>query len=264
MAHARGGLEPFSRREAARWLWLRLARRFPEALAAVLMPDHLHLIGPPGAERALAALLASFSRWLGRGELWRKVPPGEEITTLDKLARGLRYLALNPTRPTRGHARLVTDPLAWEWSTHRDVVGAVADPWVTEDRLCEALGWHPGDFRARFHRYVSSDPHVAVEGTPLPRCAPSSELPLGSIDAVKEAALLAARADEAALRSRTPARRLFLRLAYRQGWRFPGKLALLCDVHPNTIPRVVHTTPDARLHAAALCLGDERLARLRT
>jgi hypothetical protein len=35
---------PFQDFDTARWMWTRLAECFPEAVSAVLMPNHIHLI----------------------------------------------------------------------------------------------------------------------------------------------------------------------------------------------------------------------------
>jgi hypothetical protein len=52
--------------------------------------------------------------------------------------------------------------------THRDAVGAIVDPWVTAAVIAEAAGIDTMDPVAWLHKYVSSDPHVAVAGTPSP------------------------------------------------------------------------------------------------
>lgn len=47
----------------ARWLWEHLRRAFPRALACCLMPDHLHLLLPAGAdENRLRCILAQHGR----------------------------------------------------------------------------------------------------------------------------------------------------------------------------------------------------------
>jgi hypothetical protein len=52
---------------------------------------------------------------------------------------------------------LVNDPLAWAFSTHRDALGLAIPP--ARRRVPQP---------ARFHAYVSGDPSVRPEGTPLP------------------------------------------------------------------------------------------------
>ena len=52
-------------------------------------------------------------------DLWGRVPVPKVLTGRKELSTTIRYVVLNPC-----HARLVDDPLAWWWSTLRDVVGA--------------------------------------------------------------------------------------------------------------------------------------------
>jgi hypothetical protein len=264
VAHARGCLVPLLDAERARWLWQHLRRAFPEALGVTLMPDHPHIVAPdePGGHLRLANVLGAFARRFDLGELWATFPEPVRLTTPDKVARVLRYALLNPCRPWRHAGRvvqLVRDPLAWPWSTLRDVVGAIVDPWVTSGRLPSALAWERDGFIASFHRYVSADPHVDVAGTPLPRIAPSTAMPSGSFDDIVRAALAATRSPPSALCHKSPARMVLAGLAYRQGWRYPRYIAKLCGTHPDTIARLARRCPAAWLEAAALCLGDTRL-----
>ena len=124
-------------------LWRVLRRAFPEALGAGLMPDHLHVVdesmGRVEARRALALALSRATYGMGTG-VWQAVPEPDEVRE-PKLARTIRYVALNPCR-----AKLVGDPLEWMWNTHRDVMGAVAEPWVTGGRLSGRLG--PTEWRS--------------------------------------------------------------------------------------------------------------------
>lgn len=163
-------LIPLSGEDIGGWLWAHLRDAFPTALATVLMPDHPHLVIPTEDAEAAAARLARLLGQLGRrlGVLGRagRVAAPEPIRSVATLARHVRYVALNPCR-----AGFASCPLAWPWSTHRDVVGACLDPWVTASRLALALQTTPIGFAARHHGYVSADPHVNVEGTPLPRPA---------------------------------------------------------------------------------------------
>ena len=54
-------------------------------------------------------------------------------------AAHLRRQGLSDARNAAGHG-YVSDPLSWPWTTHRDMLGAVVEPWVTADALAEALG----------------------------------------------------------------------------------------------------------------------------
>jgi hypothetical protein len=260
--HARGLLAPLADDACARWLWDRLRDAFADALGATLMPDHGHLIALAGHLRRLACILGAFARRFGFGELWLPVEEGLPLESPDKVSRVVRYGSLNPCRPTKLRGRVVTlvdDPLEWQWSTHRDVVGAAVEPWVTAERLADALGRGNADFVRTFHCYVSSDPHVRVNGTPLPTGAPASLARSGSLADVVSATLAATRGSVDELRRRGTVRTVVVGLAYRQGWRDAELLARLCDTHPNSIPRLAKHCPPSWLHAAALCLGDVRL-----
>jgi hypothetical protein len=122
------------------------------------MPDHIHLILPDAPGKRLGRAMSAYAQWRNayrgeRGPVWTPHPPPDRLADEKHLRRTIRYVHLNPPR-----AKLVEDPLAWAWSTHRDRVG-FAFPRVG------ALEPDPN----RFHRSVSGDPSVAVEGTDLPR-----------------------------------------------------------------------------------------------
>jgi hypothetical protein len=143
-------------REAAE-LWRRLERLGP-LRAAVIMPDHIHLILRRAHPPALCGLLSGYARWRNhhRAEegrrVWLPAPAAEPLRSRAHYERSVRYVHLNPCRDG-----LVDDPLAWPFSTHRDAVGLslVGIREVERDP-------------AKFHGYVSADPSVAVEGTDLP------------------------------------------------------------------------------------------------
>jgi hypothetical protein len=178
------------------------------------------------------------------------------IRSGEVLARQVRYVALNPCR-----ARLVSCPLAWPWSTHRDVVGCVLDPWVTSERLAAALGQRAHGFAARHHAYVSGDPRARVEGTPLPTAAEPTELSRFSLRHIAEAVAAATRAPLDAVRHRGFSRALFVPLAFDQGWVHVARLAQLCNCSARTITRLSQTIDQDALRIARLCLGDARLRR---
>jgi putative transposase len=136
-------------------LFRRLSAVLPvEALC--LMPDHVHLVASADVRRRLAAVLSGWARRCNhvRGEggaLMRPLPPAEALLDAEKVRRSLRYVHLNPCR-----GGLVDDPLAWPLSSHRDACGLTLG----------AVG--PRRQAVRFHKYVSSDPSVAVHGSELP------------------------------------------------------------------------------------------------
>jgi putative transposase len=142
--------------EACR-LWTLLGRVAPDLVAACLMPDHLHLLAPRDIRAPLARALGGYTRWRNSreglsGGRMERLPLPTPVVGTQKVRRNIRYIHLNPCR-----GRLVADPLAWPFSTHRDALGLAARPLRRVD---------PDP--VRFHRYVSSDPTVGVAGTDLP------------------------------------------------------------------------------------------------
>lgn len=240
-------------------VWSALGRAFPNALAAVVMPDHVHVIAVlPDASAAMlrtgAALSAIRRTSSGDGLRWEPLEPPRTIPDTRHLQRQIRYVSLNPCR-----SGLAADPLEWIWSTHRDVAGAVIDPWVSSRRLGNVLGEaHPG-FAARWHKYVSGDPSVHVSGTRFPSPAAPSEIakqPLGRIIA---AAAAAHRAAPERLLRRGAARATFLALAYASGWHHLAALGRTVDASRRTALR--RGRLGVASPAAWLCLGDPRLTK---
>ncbi len=231
---------------------------FPNAVAALLMPDHPHLVvatdDPDAARRRLARMFGHFGRAFGvRGRVADVAVPAE-IRGGRVLARQIRYVALNPCRQ-----HLVRCPLAWPWSTHRDIVGACVDPWVDVERLASVLGTHRRDLRARHHGYVSCDPDARVDGTPLPLPAAATLLPTHGLGDVARAVASATRSPLAAIRTRGRSRALFVRLAFEQGWTHTARLAQICGCSVRTIVDLSRGLEPPGMSAARLCLGDARL-----
>lgn len=251
---------PLHCNEVAHWLWPRLQRSYPLALGCVLMPNHLHLVTPArcadAARRTLAALLGALARSGGvrRGIRFEPVPPVLLQDDPLTIARQTRYAALNPLR--RG---LVTDPLAWEWSTHRDVVGAVARPWVTAPRLADALGRAREGFARWWHRYVAREDDAADDATTFPLPAPFTRFAAAPLEDVARAVAHSMRAGVADVHRRGPVRDLFLVVAPLVGWDWPALLADYCDITPRAVQKSFHRQPPVAIEAALLCLGDPRL-----
>lgn len=245
--------------DLARPLWQRLRATFPKVLAAVLMPEHLHLLLRAPA-RLVRQRLCDLVRALRRRKdaaaavRWLPVEMPTTVSNAKHAARQVRYLHLNPCRDA-----LVDDPLAWPWSTHRDAVGAVADPWVTAAGLARALARAREGFEGWLHRYVSADPTVAVEGTPLPAVAPASSITTFPLRDIARAAAAATRARPADICRPGATRDLFLRLAARDGWRDAARLALICRLTAHGVRKNLRNGDVPDLDAAALCLGDPRL-----
>jgi hypothetical protein len=242
--------------------WASLRRTFPVIRAAVLMPSHPHLqvetSDPEEARRSLAQQCAALRRRKGPASLLRfePVPEARILCDVPHGSRDARYILLNPVR-----AGLVDDPLAWPWSTLRDVVGAVADPWVTAPELARSLERAVSRFFPWFHEYVTTDPDVPIPGRLRPQAAEPTVVaidPLGDILAASAAAL---RLDPLCLLRSSRGRTLFVQLAARHGWRQTQLLSTLCKVAPRTIRWHRARPADPGLDAAAMCLGDPRLRR---
>jgi hypothetical protein len=257
-----GGKPAFAAFEQAKWMWDALRGKFAGALAAVLMPAHLHLIAEivsaAAARLSLAHILGAFCRRFSRSEedplRWQPIPKVVPIAGPEHLRRQVRYVHLNPCRD-----KLVHDPLEWAWSTHRDAVGAVADPWVTVPRLARLLDDNERGFADRFHRYVSSDKSCEVQGTPAPQPPRSSACARFPLERIMTAAAAATRQPLEAARTSSPTRTAFVLLAQRQGWTDARVLARACAMSTRGI-RDLRSKHDANLVAAAtLCLGDDRL-----
>ncbi len=262
-----------------RWLWEHLRRAFPGALAAVLMPNHVHLVidGDAGGDAdgdgardpidALRRVLASFASVHGLGRrIWEPIPVPEPVYSTAILRRKIRYVLLNPCR---GSWRLCADPLEWQWSTHRDVMGAVFEPWISAARLADVVSPRSHDylepeerldeFRRWFHRYVTVPLTVHGEGTAPPSAAPSRGSPDVPLAWIAQAALVATRSPPEAIARRGIARRAFVLLGHQQGWRKSAHLADYCGLGRHAVRLVLARPEPALLQAAALCLGDSRL-----
>ncbi|MEO5968875.1 MAG: hypothetical protein ABIQ95_03025 [Bdellovibrionia bacterium] len=253
--------EPFLEFGCARWTWTRLGKVFPEMVAAVLMPNHLHLILPKKEEddtdfRKLSGLLGGISKRSKLRKLWQSIPAPADVPDKFHLRRQVRYVALNPCR--KG---LCADPLEWYWSTYREVIGASVERCESAVKLACVLGEPSKKFEVRFHGYVSADPSVRVAGTEFPTPAVSkiwSEESIGEILAASAGALRVPPAD---VKKQGSLRTLFIHLACRHGWRQPILLSRICGITPRAVHYVLNQPVPKGIEAAELCLGDRRLRR---
>ena len=257
-ARSTPGFAPFEEFAAASWTWNRLREVFGGALAAVLMPNHVQLVVEvddiAAARCRLSRTLGHLQRWWAPGrEVWERVRMPKIVPGGSQLARELRYIALNPTR-----ARLCSDPLEWPWTTHRDVMGAVVDPWVSVERFARTIDPSSKDLRARWHAYVSGDPSVAIEGTAVPQPAVPARVAVRPLHECVCAAAAALRVPASRLRAHADAPGLFLAVAREQGWNDSAMLAAAIGMSPRHVRRELTVDPEA-LRAANLCLGDRRL-----
>jgi len=246
------GLVPFSDGVAAWRMWIALRRAFPQVWAACLVPDQAHiLLDVPDAEAArhrFARMLAGCSRRAGLRHCWTRVPRPMAIPFRRYLHRHAREIHLLPCR-----MGLAADPLSWPWSTHRGLMGAEVDPWVSQALLETELGWPTPSFAASFHEYTSTDPDVSAAGTEPPTSAAQTQVPHVPLERIWRASL------SATPWSGSPGRRrLAVLLAHHQGWTSSSLLARALEISPQSVRRLARTEP-SWVRAAALCLGDPRL-----
>ncbi len=122
------------------------------------------------------------------------------------------------------------------------------------DRLCMQLGW----LVARIHDYVSSDPHVRVDGTALPVVASGQlELPIFTPQQIARACAAALRVEIEALTVRGPSRALFVVMMRDQGWHNMAATGRHVGLSRSQTRK--QSAPEQHVRAARMCLGDERL-----
>jgi hypothetical protein len=226
--------------EHARWLWEHLRRKLPGAFACVLMPDHVHVVAPPGAQPILVRVLAGFT---ARFRVRFDVLPPQPANSMEIAHRAVRYVLLNPV-----NEGLVGDPWMWRWSTLRDLGGAAYPVWTPVARLAEALAIQRSWL---VHRVTNSTDHKSV----APR---ASEPIVASIAALCEAVGAALRMTDAEVRADLLARRLVVQAAHAIGMPSLTALARELGCSPRTVRRDRDQHLDA-LDAVLLCLGDARL-----
>jgi len=253
VARALPGQTPFSTDGVARWMMRALRRTWPEALSACLMPSHLHLLlacaDAEQERKRLARIAAAFSQHSGQQRVWRPVESPRLVTDHAHLIRTIRYVHLNPCR-----SRLVDDPLMWPYSTHRDVVGAVVDPWVPADRVAAAIRYRGRGFRDWYHQFVSSEARVARALRDRLRPAEPRLVPTVPLQTIVEAVVAATPWSTIHVR-----RRAVVLLAVHQGWDDPRLLARAANLTPRHVRNLMRESSPEVLAAAAMCLGDARL-----
>jgi hypothetical protein len=238
---------------AAAWrMWLALRRAFPRVWAACLVPNGVHLVADVSevvaARHRLARVLAWHSRRTGQKRVWTPVPYPETISVRRQLLRHVREVHLRPCR-----AGLTPDPLSWPWSTHRGLMSAELEPWVSA-ALLDEIGWKAPDFALHLHEYTSTDPDVSQSGTEPPVAAAASEIPRVPLEVICRAALSATPWSRTALR-----RRLSVLLAYQQGWTSIPLLSRALGLSRESVRRLARGPEPRLIRAAALCLGDPRM-----
>lgn len=258
VAHVISGM-PVLDADAADWLWLKLREAFPAVLAACLMPDHLHILTLPESVAELpgrlGSVLSGFTRHVGLSRYWATVAEPTRVPNVQHLRRTVRYIHINPCREG-----LVSDPLSWPWSTHRDAIGARYSPWLEPRTLASCLGFRESGFPEYFHRYTCMDRELRLGDAAFPRPLRSVGSPLlapADVVAAVRASALYLGADEHV--------RLLSHTARREGWpvarfaNYVGKSARTMQRYAQE--KEPRPSPGTRggPDACALCLGDLRL-----
>ena len=258
------GYAPLRHQGLCAHLWQHLGQRFPQVWAAVLMPDHVHVIvetsHPLDARRTLAIEARAACRIFFPGKrIWAPSPEPKHIPNTLHLKRTIRYIHLNPCRDG-----LACDPIEWEWSTHRDVLGVTNKSWVDLRRLAETFRLPMTRLAEGFHSYVSSDPDVAVTGTPLIRPI-QEDTPFAATPRMCARAIAAvSRSDEKDALKRGELRDATIQLSVLTA-RNPRKIVSdALQVDERTLRRALSRPHDSvTLNAAKRYLSDPRCYKLR-
>ena len=240
VASTRGRVDFMADSEAVGWLWQRLVTEIGLVLACVFMPDHIHLVVPPGHEASFRRVLRSFHRRYGvRFDLLEpQVCNSPAIAT-----RTVRYAILNPVR-----AGLVECPWAWPFSTLRDVAGLVGSPWVEAGALAARLRLPRGQLLRRITETADLRPELPSSGAPL----------LVSLDAALGACASALHIAPSEVWTRPSHTRLLTQVLRHHMPTATAQLAELLEIDPTTLRRRCRD-PHPALPAALRCLADPRL-----
>lgn len=125
-------------------LLVELSRRYElEVHAYVLMTNHAHLLATPrarlAASRTFQALGRLYVPYFNRrqertGTLWEGRFRSNPVAGDDHFFNCHRYIEMNPVR-----AKMIDDPAAYPWSSHRANLGLARDDLVTPHPLVLAM-----------------------------------------------------------------------------------------------------------------------------
>lgn len=239
VATTRGGERALVRPQYAGWLWERLRAGLPDACSLVLMPDHVHLVAPPGRRPRLRRILAAFTVRFGvRFDVLEPQP----ATSVAILGRMMRYGFFNPIR-----AGLTDDPFAWPWSTLRDLVGAAAPIWTPLSRIASTL---------RQSTAATMRGLTAIGGVPgrLPHLRPVQAASILEVRGAVRSALWIVGDEITAAE-----RRLTVQACFEIGSPRVAELAVELGCSVRSIHRDKTADRTSALTAVLLCLGDPRL-----
>ena len=240
VATTRHGARSLLVEERAVWLWRHLRRAVPGAFSCVLMPDHVHIVAPPGCRDRLRRVLSAFTARFGvRFDVLEPEPANSRAV----LGRMMRYGLFNPVR-----AGLVDDPWMWRWSTLRDLGGATHPPWMTLLQVAGALELPP-DVALRTLTTIGNQRAEPPANEPI-LVATASAIH-GSIRAALRLSIAEA--------ARSPlARHLFVQAAHAIADPSTQRLAEELGCSNRTIVRARSSRHPA-LDAVLTCLADRRL-----
>ncbi len=230
-------------------LWSLLLSRVP-ILALVVQPDHVHVVvDSPRRVPLVREALRAYALWRNhhRGETGPVFDHRPEFVVVrggrSHRLRTMRYVALNPCR-----AGLAADPLAWPFSTYRDMLGLALDP--ARPRVPDP---------ASFHAFVSADPSVRATGTELPPPAAAVPVPACLDDVLRAVAGLfrVPRADLArCLRHRAVAVAAARHLSFASR----NEIAETLGISTRTVSRLRSAAAPGELALVRRATGDRRIA----
>jgi hypothetical protein len=239
VAHTRFGDRSLLSPRRAAWLWAHLRSKIPDALSCVIMPDHVHVVAPPGRREVFLRVLRAFT---GLFRVRFDMLPEERANSAAIALRMMRYGFYNPVNDG-----LVDDPFAWRFSTLRDLVGAAHPIWTGSEAVATTLAIERERLLARLSLTADHRP-------PPPRGDLAIAAPLPVLREAVSAALRAADLDNAL------ARRLIVQAAHEIATPGVRRLAAELGCSERTIFRD-RATREPALDAVLVCLGDPRLHR---
>ncbi|MEO7387096.1 MAG: transposase [Gammaproteobacteria bacterium] len=137
-----------------------VARFGLRVLAYCWMTNHLHLavrVSNTPLAQPMQRLAMRYSRHIHReagqvGHLFERRFRAILVDADSYLTSLVRYIHLNPVV-----AGIVTEPMAYPWSSHRDYLGQATVPWVDTDFVLGMFGETVGVARSRYARFMRSD-----------------------------------------------------------------------------------------------------------
>jgi hypothetical protein len=227
------------------WIWARFQRAFPDALACLCMPDHVHVVARAGQRPRLTPVLGALVKRFGR----RFEAGDPQVANTPAIAaRMVRYAFLNPVR-----GGLVDDPWEWRWSTLRDLGGATYPTWTDRAALARLLHLHPS---ALLRQLTETADH-----RPPPLASRSPDL--ASTMGVREAVAAALRLPTECVLGSDLGRRLTVQACIAIGDPKVRVLAAKLGVCERTIRRNRSPRHPA-LDCVLQCLADPRLSKVVT